>query len=336
MKNEQLVFLLKVVFVDVFIFDLGENVSGRYICAKTPKLSNLSITESNKRFINELENQLKYYGHTFVHWPFEFTSILETPFALFRYWGSDLKKLIKENNASKVHKLSIMIYTAIGLRYCQKKGLISHQDLKPANIFLKNMTKTQVGLRNLDIHTHALIADFGLANAFQDSMIFDGSRPYMAPEQWNKSELTLTTDIFALGVIFFELMSGGYHPAIEEDKLHKFWPIPEDGLSKKWVGDKKWKQWVKNCEINFTNHQLPTHVINLIKDMISVNPISRPSIDSVIEQLLLALQNESNEAYQEVKFLINYYDNQSKNRDFKTSWPFLAKEWSEFKNKFTT
>lgn len=56
---------------------------------------------------------------------------------------------------------------------------------------------------NIDIYKFTLIADFGLANRFVKSGILDGARPYTAPEQWEKNTLSVKTDIFALGVIFF-------------------------------------------------------------------------------------------------------------------------------------
>lgn len=115
--------------------------------------------------------------------------------------GNDLANLIKTSQPSQVTKLSLLVYTCIGLRHCYEKGLIAHQDLKPANNFIQNINGNFVGQPDLDIYEFAIVADFGLVNTFKED-IFDGSRPYMAPEQWNKNELSQATHIFALGVIF--------------------------------------------------------------------------------------------------------------------------------------
>lgn len=217
---------------DIYLFDQGINTFPRYSCVKIPKTTkNVSNEEAAKRFVRELELQLTFSYNKFVHWAFDFDSKYDIPIASFRYWGNDLANLIRGNQASHVTKLSLLIYTCIGLRHCYGKGLIAHQDLKPANIFIQNIKTDFVRLPDLDVFDFAKIADFGLANASIDCGLYDGSRPYMAPEQWNEDELSQATDIFALGVIFYELMTNGYHPV--GIKLSDYWPTPKDGNTKK-------------------------------------------------------------------------------------------------------
>ncbi|WP_193067830.1 protein kinase domain-containing protein, partial [Halomonas sp. 3D7M] len=232
---------------EIYVFDQGGNVSPRYVCAKIPKpLTNISVEETNNRFVNELKNQLSYNQQRFVHWAFDFSEVLGTPLALFRYWGSDLEKVIRKPElSSKVEKLSILVYVCSGLSHCYKRGLVAHQDLKPANIFLKNVKSDFCDLPDLDIYSLALIADFGLANASLDSSVFGGSRPYMAPEQWDEFELSPKTDVFALGVILYELMSGGFHPV--GIKLSDYWPMPLKNNSKKWTKADAWRKWAKSA-----------------------------------------------------------------------------------------
>jgi len=161
---------------EIYVLDLGENTIPRFVCAKVP-ISNGSAAKDEiaKRFINELERQLSFYSHMFVHWAFDFTEVMGVPVALFRYWESDLDKLLKDNSSTDIKKLSIVVYTCAGLRHCYKNGLIAHQDLKPANIFLRDVKKDFSGLPDLEIYSIAKIADFGLANAASDSNFFDGS-----------------------------------------------------------------------------------------------------------------------------------------------------------------
>ncbi len=236
---------------EIYIFDQGKNTSPRYVCAKIPKpLKGASTQETNKRFINELNNQLSYGNHSLAHWAFDFTEVLGSPVALFRYWDGDLDKAIRNSEFSSItEKLSTMVYICIGLSHCYESGLIAHQDLKPANIFLRDVSNKFRDLPDLGIYKLALIADFGLANAFRDSSVFGGSRPYMAPEQWSESELSPRTDIFALGGILYELMSGGFHPA--GIKLNDYWPSPIEGNSKKWTKADSWKKWAATASINF-------------------------------------------------------------------------------------
>lgn len=86
----------------------------------------------------------------------------------------------------------------VGYLNFAKKQII-HRDLKPANILVAE--------------NHVLkIADFGFAIKVNDAAKSNkynvGSPLYMAPESLKKNEYTLKTDIWALGVIFFEILTG--------------------------------------------------------------------------------------------------------------------------------
>ena len=79
----------------------------------------------------------------------------------------------------------------------QSCGII-HRDLKPANIFLKNRS--------------IKIADFGFAMKLSDSKKYSsynvGSPVYMPPEALNENKYSFKSDIWALGVIFYEMLTG--------------------------------------------------------------------------------------------------------------------------------
>ncbi|WP_339614823.1 protein kinase [uncultured Gilvimarinus sp.] len=320
---------------EIYVFDQGENVSPRYVCAKIPKpLRNAPIQETNQRFVNELKNQLSYSHQMFVHWAFDFSEVLGNPVALFRYWGGDLEKVMRKSELSSVtEKLSIMVYVCSGLSHCYKSGLVAHQDLKPANIFLRDVKSEFRGLPDLDIYNLALIADFGLANAFQDSSVFGGSRPYMAPEQWSESQLSPKTDIFALGVILYELMSGGFHPV--GIKLNDYWPRPVGGNSKKWTKANAWKKWAATASIAFEHiASIEPEVQSLIHNMLSVDAADRPSIEEVKISLLGIIKRESQESFVQLEFLVNYFERKASTVPFKDRWPYLSERWRKFQTKF--
>ena len=78
------------------------------------------------------------------------------------------------------------------------KSSIIHRDLKPANIFLKN--------------GEIKIADFGFAMKSVDGKKYCsynvGSPIYMPPEALNENKYSFKSDIWAIGVIFFEMLTG--------------------------------------------------------------------------------------------------------------------------------
>jgi tetratricopeptide (TPR) repeat protein len=83
---------------------------------------------------------------------------------------------------------------------------VIHGDLKSSNIILTNAA---------DGSPRAVITDFGLARGSEAALAsaasaVDGGTPdYMAPELWRGQKATVASDIYALGVIFYEMLSGG-------------------------------------------------------------------------------------------------------------------------------
>jgi len=94
--------------------------------------------------------------------------------------------------------LRIIRQTADALGYAHRLGVL-HRDIKPANIML-----TQSGV--------AKLGDFGIARrdgADQTQIVgWFGSPLYMSPEQARDMEITLQSDLFSLGAVFYELLSG--------------------------------------------------------------------------------------------------------------------------------
>jgi hypothetical protein len=81
-----------------------------------------------------------------------------------------------------------------GLAAAHANGVI-HRDLKPANIMI-------------DAAGRARIMDFGLASAESVEDVRVGTPAYMAPEQLEGREVTVRSDIFALGLVLYELFTG--------------------------------------------------------------------------------------------------------------------------------
>ena len=102
--------------------------------------------------------------------------------------------------------LEIMRQIASALDYAHKEKIL-HRDIKPANVMIETCADGSLTAR---------VLDFGLAAEIRSSMsrvsqsITDtsGTRPYMAPEQWLGEDQGKETDLYALAVLFNELVTG--------------------------------------------------------------------------------------------------------------------------------
>jgi serine/threonine-protein kinase len=108
--------------------------------------------------------------------------------------GEDLATLLKRiGRFSEERGLEIARQMCAGLAAAHERGVV-HRDFKPANVMLDGAGKVR-------------ITDFGLAGASGEA-IRAGTPAYMAPEQIAGGEVTARSDIYALGLVLYELFTG--------------------------------------------------------------------------------------------------------------------------------
>ena len=113
--------------------------------------------------------------------------------------GTDLKRLMQtQGRLDLKFVLDIVAQIADGLDYAHSKGVV-HRDIKPANIILTE-------------DKQAKITDFGIARIDASNLTTEGqllgTPNYMAPEQIQGKEVNHRADIFSLGVMFYEMVTG--------------------------------------------------------------------------------------------------------------------------------
>jgi len=138
------------------------------------------------------------------------------PYVVMDYLqGMSLEQLVKSSgplSPERAQKIFLQISTA--LEHAHKNGVI-HRDLKPSNVMIIN-----------DTDEFVKVVDFGLAKLGEDNVKLTksgevwGSPPYMSPEQWRSEPCDARSDIYALGTLMYEALTG--RDAFKADTLYQF------------------------------------------------------------------------------------------------------------------
>ena len=114
--------------------------------------------------------------------------------------GRDLHSLLRANTPlSLEQKVKIVIQVCRALEAAHAEGVV-HRDLKPQNIMLENTGRV-------------VVMDFGIAHSMEESggtstgMLL-GTPAYVSPEQAKGEKIDTRSDIYTLGIVFYELLTG--------------------------------------------------------------------------------------------------------------------------------
>jgi serine/threonine-protein kinase len=113
--------------------------------------------------------------------------------------GRSLKAVVREHGAlSPSDATDIVVQILLAVRFAHRRGII-HRDIKPHNVIL-------------DEEGRAKVTDFGIARAGASDMTLTGSimgtAQYLSPEQAQGHAVSETSDLYAVGVVLYELLTG--------------------------------------------------------------------------------------------------------------------------------
>ncbi len=159
---------------------------------------------ADKGNIERFRNEMKFarqVGHPNVSRMFDLGKHEGTYFITMEYVpGEDLKSFIRRIGQLPVGKaVSIARQVADGLNEAHRQGVI-HRDLKPRNVII-------------DREGNARIMDFGIARSLKsegmtEKGIMVGTPEYMSPEQTESRDVDQRSDIYSLGILLFEMLTG--------------------------------------------------------------------------------------------------------------------------------
>jgi hypothetical protein len=169
----------------------------RWVALKTCSASD---AEATQRFFREaqLAGALQHPNITLIY---DFGIEGKTPYFVQEFLsGTDLDDMLANRTVSLDGMLAILLQVCSGLDYAHSRGIV-HRDIKPANV------------RVLEDGT-IKIMDFGIAKSIEaesrltQTGVALGTAGYLAPEQLSGKPLDPRTDLFSLGVMAYEMITG--------------------------------------------------------------------------------------------------------------------------------
>ncbi len=168
------------------------------------------LTQVSRDVLTRFRNEAQVAGnlrHENIVTVYEYGTHEEAPFIAMEYLeGEDLHHIITSKKPlTLLEKCNIMSQVAEGLDCAHKSGVI-HRDIKPANIMVLRDGRVKI----MDFGIARLMRDGDATRLTQQGYLI-GTLHYMAPEQLSGADFDVLCDIFAYGVIFYELVTGR-HP----------------------------------------------------------------------------------------------------------------------------
>ena len=180
-------------------------------------------------YVRALRREGRFAGrleHPNVVRPIGFDPFAETPYLVMEYVpGSDLRRRVSRGPMKADEAVAVLKQVLAGLAYAHGKGLV-HRDVKPENVLVHE--RAAADPQGLAAEGVVKVTDFGLGRAEQavaqkgggtQSIVFStdlgdaggslaGSLDYMAPEQRGGGDVDGRADLYACGVMLFEMLTG--------------------------------------------------------------------------------------------------------------------------------
>lgn len=183
------------------VYEAEDLVQKRRVTLKMLRFDLQDDPRAVERFHKEA-NSLTKLDNPHIVQIYDFGNDHGVPYLIMEYVkGTDLKTYLKEHYPLSCEKVvNIMEQILSAVESAHRIGII-HRDLKPQNILIDNYGKVKV-------------TDFGISIAAMESATITktntmiGSVHYISPEQARGSIITKQSDIYSLGIILFELLTG--------------------------------------------------------------------------------------------------------------------------------
>ncbi len=221
------------------VYKARDTLINRIVVVKILTDSGMHDEDTKKRFLREAQTA-GAISHENIIRVYDFGEHEGRPYMVMEYLkGNDLRASIQQSQLpSMLEKLRVLVQLARGMKHIHGLGIV-HRDLKPDNVFMSEAGEVK-------------LMDFGIAKTKDLSITRTGytlgTPYYMAPEQVMSKDVGERADIYAFGIVMFELFTG-IKPFRAENVHEVFFKILNEPLDAAPLVEAK----------------VPTSVIDLIK-----------------------------------------------------------------------
>lgn len=250
------------------VYKAKTKTEGRIVALKIPQEKYVGDPRFVRRFHREAE-LLAHLDHAGIVKVYDHGNHGDTHYIAMEYLdGEGLDRLIENRKLSIQSVVEIMARVAEALQHIHGQGII-HRDIKPGNIMvLKNAVREDGSVDSRGVR----LMDFGIAaGKVLTRLTITGARigtpVYMSPEQAKGQRIDHKSDIYSLGVVFYEALCGqppfqGAYEAVIHQQITQM-PAPPKQI----------------------NPDIPQALSDLIFKMLDKDPERRPGLEAVLEVL---------------------------------------------------
>jgi serine/threonine-protein kinase len=246
------------------VFKAEQTSLGRIVALKRLKSQLATNPEMLERFLREGKSAANLQHENIVQ-VYQMGELEGEHYIVMEYVeGRDLKSAVKAAGPLPWKIAALIIREiALGLSFAHQRGFI-HRDIKPGNIMLSHKGEVK-------------IMDFGIVRRLDSDLTqtgaFLGTPSYMSPEQLQGKNISPRSDLFSLGILFFEILTGD-KPFRAENESSLVYKIMNE----------------KEPPVRRLNPEVPRRVARVLKRLLKKDPAKRyesaAELAKVIEHML--------------------------------------------------
>ncbi|CAM3505821.1 protein kinase domain-containing protein [Deinococcus frigens] len=249
------------------VYRARRNHDGRIVALKVPQEKYLADAKFVKRFYREAE-VLKRFSHPNIVRVYDYRMQDPEHYIVMEFLdGESLEHMLEDRSLAFGESVQVIRALADALRHIHMQNVV-HRDIKPGNVMILKNAFHGGQLREGGVK----LMDFGIAvGKVLTRLTMSGARVgtpiYMAPEQAKGNRVDARSDVYSLGLLAYELVSGqtafrGSYEAVVHQQVFES-PKPP-----------------KQIQL-----EVPGRLNDLILNMIEKDPAQRPTLDEVIARI---------------------------------------------------